>query len=476
MKTGLSLYDTQSRVLKEVSASDGHSVRIYCCGPTVYRDAHVGNLRTFLLGDLVARSLKIIGVAIEVVQNITDVGHMSENIDEDKMLVEAQRTNQDPFSIAREYEARFHTDLAGLNINSTDHYPRASDSIELMHQLISQLIVNGNAYVGADGSVYFAAQTFEGYGAISGNRLDALKPGHRYEYVEGGAKRFHADWALWKAAGSRTEMVWNSPWGLGFPGWHIECTAMSLHYLHSHVDLHIGGIDLRFPHHENERAQSNSYLASRGENQEAVDLWLHGEHLLFEGRKMSKSAGNVVLLKDLPERGFDPLSLRLCFLENRYRSQMDLSWDAIAAAHETISRWRQRISLWRTTGNPDLLRTGSECELLLNFAKDDLDTPRIIQRLRVLEKSQDFDPADKADIFLYIDSLLGLDLDREPTARAPISSETQELLELRSRARMAKDFARSDLLRDQLLELGVEVVDTPTGQEWKLTKRGGQSQ
>ena len=473
MNTGLHLYDTQSRGVKEVRASSGSMVRIYCCGPTVYRDAHVGNLRTFLLGDLVARTLYLLGWESEVVQNITDVGHMSENLDEDKMLAEAHLTNRDPFAIAREYEARFHRDLQTLNIKPANKYPRASDSIDLMHQLIAKLVEQGNAYLGSDGSVYFAAQTFPSYGAISGNRLSALKPGHRYDYVEDGIKRFHADWALWKAAGNRSEMVWDSPWGLGFPGWHIECSAMSLHFLNSHIDLHIGGIDLRFPHHENERAQSNSFLAATGQAEqagEAVDLWLHGEHLLFEGRKMSKSAGNVVLLSDLPGRSLDPLALRLCFLENRYRGQMDLSWNSIVAADETISRWRERIHAWQSEENLEVDRARSEIARLISFAAHDLDTPRIVAQLRVLEKSQELETATKAAIFLEIDQLLGLDLDRTPKSTMELTIEQANIIERRANARTAKDFAHSDALRNELMKLGVEVIDTAQGQEWKFVR------
>ena len=225
---------------------------MYCCGPTVYRDAHVGNLRTFLLSDLVRRVLIANGVNVKLIQNITDVGHMSEDIEsEDKMLAQAKAESLDPFTVARRYEASFHIDLAGLNIEKADAYPRASESIELMITMIEQLIIKEIAYVGEDGTVYFSAQAFPSYGAISGNRLDALKPGHRHEYSEDGAKRFHADWALWKSASGRSEMIWDSPWGSGFPGWHIECSAMSLHFLNSHINLHVGGIDLRFPHHEN---------------------------------------------------------------------------------------------------------------------------------------------------------------------------------------------------------------------------------
>jgi len=273
----LRLYDTASRKLQPVTSTNG-TTTMYCCGPTVYRDAHVGNLRTFLLSDLVRRVLIANGVNVKLIQNITDVGHMSEDIEsEDKMLAQAKAESIDPFTVARKYEAGFHTDLARLNIEKADAYPRASESIELMVAMIEQLISREFAYVGEDGTVYFSAQAFPSYGAISGNRLDALKPGHNYEYSEDGAKRFHADWALWKSAGGRREMIWDSPWGPGFPGWHIECSAMSLHFLNSHINLHVGGIDLRFPHHENERAQSNAITGN-----ESVELWLHGEHLLFQ--------------------------------------------------------------------------------------------------------------------------------------------------------------------------------------------------
>ena len=331
----ISLFDTKSRKLQPLKSSDGKKIRIYSCGPTVYRDAHVGNMRTFLLGDLVTRTAKFLGHNVEFIQNITDVGHMSEDFVEDKILAQAKAESKDPFEIARIYEARFHKDLSHLNITPADKYPKASECIEMMQDLISKLIAKNHAYVGSDNCVYFSAQSFSGYGAISGNRLDSLKPGHRFEYTEDGAKRFHADWALWKAAGDRTQMIWDSPWGAGFPGWHIECSAMSLHYLDEFVDLHLGGIDLRFPHHEDERAQSNCAI-----DKEAVELWVHGEHLLFEGRKMAKSTGNVVLISDLIEKHIDPLALRLCFLENRYRSQMDLSWESLKAAHGLLQRWR----------------------------------------------------------------------------------------------------------------------------------------
>jgi cysteinyl-tRNA synthetase len=466
MNTGLFIFDTKARGLKEVCAKNGFEVSIYCCGPTVYRDAHVGNLRTFLLGDLIKRTLTFSGYDSALIQNITDVGHMAEDIagnevGEDKLLAQSKTEAIDPFEIARKYEANFHTDLARLNVIPATAYPRASETIDLMLELIADLISTNHAYVGTDGCVYFAASTFEPYGEISGNRLDSLKPGYRHEHVEDGAKLFHADWALWKAAGNRTEMIWDSPWGPGFPGWHIECSAMSLELLEGHVDLHLGGIDLRFPHHENERAQSNSAVGY-----EVVENWVHGEHLLFEGRKMSKSTGNVVLLNDVIAKGIDPLALRLCFLENRYRSQMDLTWDSLRAADTTLERWRKKLAQWQDQGEIDNQFVSDFSAGTLADIKQDLDTPRALQQLRKLEKDELISGATKLACFISVDEIYGLDIARAPKAKVEATPEILDLLEKRKIARETKDFAASDSLRDQLLKLGISIKDSPAGQEW----------
>ena len=449
----LSIYDTFSRKPSAITSLNG-VVTMYCCGPTVYRDAHVGNLRTFLLSDLIARTIRLSGLSVEMIQNITDVGHMSDDFQEDKMLEQSKKEKIDPFDIARKYEERFHIDLANLNIVPAQKYPRASESIELMLEMISALILKGAAYVGEDGTVYFDAQSFPGYGHISGNRLESLKPGHRYEYVEDGVKKFHADWSLWKPAGDRKAMVWDSPWGPGFPGWHIECSAMSLKFLHGHINVHVGGIDLRFPHHENERAQSNSITGN-----ESVDLWVHGEHLLFEGRKMSKSAGNVVLLDDVVAKGFDPLALRLCFLENRYRSQMDLSWQSISAAHDTIKRWRTKIATWGASQSIEIDST------ILTFLENDLDTPRVTTYLRSVEKDNNLTDAQKANAFLFADQVLGLELSRTQEVQE-LTPELIDLLAQRESARSAKNWALSDDLRVRLENAGLEISDSSSGQSW----------
>lgn len=462
-----------------MTPAHGRTLSVYACGPTVYRDTHVGNMRTFLLTDLIRRTAESAGMGVVVVQNITDVGHMADDtglgddalgrVDEgqgageDKVLSQAAREGRSALEIARHYEDRFHRDLSALNIYPADHYPRASESIDLMIDLVARLMAGGHAYVGGDGSVFFDARSFPGYGELSGNRLDALRAGHRFDGEVDPAKRFHADWALWKRAqDTRTQLVWDTPWGAGFPGWHTECSAMSLSLLGSSIDVHTGGIDLRFPHHEDERAQSNCATG-----QDVVRHWVHGEHLLFEGRKMSKSAGNVVLVEDLVERGLDPLALRLAFLEHRYRQQMNLTWDGLVAADSMITRWRERVADWAT--QPSAAMPADVVDAVGRAFADDLDTPRAITLLRDLEKDADIRQGAKFEAFAHLDRLLGLDLarlvGRAPTPAAPVPVHIAALLVARATARARRDWGASDRIRDELADAGFVVVDTPDGQQ-----------
>ena len=464
----LRLHDTPSKSVREVVPAVAGLLTVYACGPTVYRYAHVGNLRTFLLTDLIRRTAEKRGLRVRLVQNITDVGHLQDDtaIDsdgEDKLLAQARLEDKSPFAIARFYEDAFHRDLAALNVRPADAYPRASEWIDSMIRLIERLIEKEHAYVGHDGTVYFAAQSYAEYGRLSGNRLEDLRAGHRLEAAEvGQGKRFHADWALWKKAGAHREMTWESPWGVGFPGWHIECSAMSLDLLGARFDLHTGGIDLRFPHHEDERAQSNCAVGH-----EVVGHWVHGEHLLFEGRKMAKSTGNVVLVSDVVERGHDPLALRLAFLSTRYRQQANLSWDAIAGADRTLSRWRTAVAAWAE--QPSEAMSAPYADEVLEAFEDDLDTPRALQVLRRLEKDDAVPAGAKFETFAWADALLGLDLVRQVGQAVRLPGGAQALLDQRAAARADKDFRASDRLRDELAALGVVVKDTRDGQEWSLS-------
>ena len=467
----MKLYDTSRREVVEITPLVPGVLKIYACGPTVYRDAHVGNMRTFLLTDLIKRFAQYQGLNVELIQNITDVGHMADDtglggIDEgqgdteDRVLAQAKTESVDALSIARKYEDNFHRDLKLLNIQKATKYPRASESIELMIELIKQLIEKNHAYVGKAGTVFFDAKSFPSYGQISGNKLDELQPGYRFEGKADPDKKFHADWALWKHAGeNRTQLTWDTPWGRGYPGWHIECSAMSIKFLGTKIDIHTGGIDLRFPHHEDERAQSNSAT-----NTEVVNHWIHGEHLLFEGRKMSKSSGNVLLVSDVIAKGLDPLAIRLSLLEHRYRSQMDLTWNSISASHKNLNRIRERMQEWsKSSGSVDKNYL-AQFESALN---EDLDTNKVLQLLRTLEKDQTVSDGDKFQTVLKFDEVLGLDLNHAPETKKEIeiTPEIKGLLETRAKARLEKNWKLSDEIRDKLITLGIGIKDSDSGQE-----------
>ncbi|HEY9525255.1 MAG TPA: cysteine--tRNA ligase [Thermopolyspora sp.] len=457
----LRLYDTRSRQVEPIITAGSRAVRMYTCGPTVYRYAHLGNLRSYLLSDLIRRAAERHVTRVMVCQNITDVGHLvddseSDATGDDKIVRQARSEGRSPLEIARFYEAAFRSDTAALNVHPPEHTPRATETIDLMIELIAKLIEKGHAYAVAGGSVYFAAQSFPTYGEISGNRLNALKPGHRIGTVDP-HKRFHADWALWK--GSDRDFTWDAPWGRGFPGWHTECSAMSLRFLGDRFDVHTGGIDLRFPHHEDERAQSNSAVGH-----EVVAHWVHGEHLLFDGRKMSKSTGNVVLLSDVIDAGLDPLAVRLALMEHRYRQQMNLSWDTLRAADRTLRRWRRRVADWAE--QPSGAMPKPYVDRVNAAFDDDLDTPLALRVLRELERDESVRAGARFETFVHLDRLFGLDLSREIGTSPTLPPGAAELLEQRERARTAHDWATSDRLRADLAAMGVKVADTSDGQKW----------
>jgi cysteinyl-tRNA synthetase len=389
------------------------------------------------------------------VQNITDVGHMADdsNLDtsdstEDKMLKQAAAEKLSALEIARKYELGFFQDITALNIRTPDQTPRASETIESMIDVIQKLMDKGFAYQGENGSVYFDATKYESYGAISGNTLEQLKPGHRLLDEIDETKRFHGDWALWKITDNRrSELTWQTPWGVGFPGWHIECTAMCLDAFGDQVDIHTGGIDLRFPHHENERAQSNAIVGK-----EVVGQWVHAEHLLFEGRKMSKSTNNVVLLRDVIDAGISPAAVRLAFLEHHYRQQLNLTWDTLVAAETTIARWSDSIV-------SDQYNHAISDQITEHLA-DNLDTPTAIMAIRGLEKSLAKSPKERSMMLNAASRMLGLDLAKP---KLVIDDSVIKLVQEREIARANKDFNLSDQLRDQITTAGYWVNDTSSG-------------
>ncbi|MFY9587029.1 MAG: cysteine--tRNA ligase [Actinomycetota bacterium] len=462
----VALYDTLARAVVEIAPASG-DFRMYSCGPTVYRYAHIGNLRTFLMADLIRRVFEYQGVEVRQIQNITDVGHMTDDqfdTGEDKMLVSAGLEGKSPEEIAEYYTQAFLEDVAAINIKPAAEYPRATAYIPQMIDIIEKLIERGHAYPAA-GGVYYDVQSFPNYGRLSGNSLDKLESGHRKE-IDDPNKKHHADFLLWRPAGPGRMVKWPSPWGDGFPGWHIECSAMSIALLGEEFDLHTGGEDNVFPHHEDEIAQSEGAVGHP-----VIRHWVHGAHLLSEGRKMAKSAGNFYDLRDLAARGHtEPLAVRLLFLQSRYRAQMNFTLDALTGAERTLSRWRRLIATWagEGAGAPDNIEPYEK--RFVDAVNDDLDTPTVMALVSEVMSSNALTAGDKAALLRRWDAVLGLDLDREIGHERALPPAAMELIEQREKARRKKDFSTADRIRHKLLALGVEVEDTADGPKPRLVQ------
>ncbi len=453
------LYNSLTRQVEEVRPADGRVVRMYSCGPTVYRYAHLGNMRTFMLGDLVRRGLRFEGHEVRWVMNITDVGHMTDDIGEearDRMDIAVADEGLAPLEIAAKYTAAFLEDVDALGIERADEYPRATDHIPEMIELTRTLIEKGHAYE-VDGNVYFDVSSFPEYGGLSGNTLDQLQPGHRQLEADP-SKRHHADFALWKRAGANRLMKWDSPWGEGFPGWHVECSAMSMRYLGERFDIHTGGADLKFPHHEDERAQSD---AATGH--EVVSIWVYGGFLQFSGHKMSKSQGNITRVTEIAEEGVDPLAFRLLCFGTRYRSEMDFSWEALEAEDRRLIRLRQRMADWKDAERGGLSPAATDLDRRVRDAvADDLDLPTAI-RVVAEVVGADIGDGEKYELLASWDAVLGLDLERLAREGFEVPDDVRALIDERDDARRARDFARSDAIRSRLTAMGWEVMDTADG-------------
>ena len=454
------LHNTLTRSVEEVVPLEEGHVRMYTCGPTVYRYAHLGNLRTFMLADLIRRVLEFEGLRVTQIMNITDVGHMTDEASPeavDKMLLAMEDEGLQPLEIAEKYAAAVFEDAAALGIRPADRTPRATEHVEDMIDLTQRLIDNGHAYVADSGSVYYDVTSFPGYGRLSGNTLDKLRTGHR-DLETDSSKRHDADFSLWKAAGPGRVMKWPSPWGDGFPGWHVECSAMSMRYFGERFDIHTGGNDLVFPHHEDEIAQSEGAVGH-----EVVHLWVHGGHLRQSGQKISKSTGNVVRVDELVARGIDPLAFRWLTFTTRYRSEMDFTWDAMEDADRRVKQLRRRMVEWAPAAR-ELTATSSGFDRRFREAvEDDLDMPSAVKVVNELASTDQVTDNEKFTLIASWDRVLGLDLEREARAGWAPTDEMRRVMAERDVARGSKDYARSDELREQLTGMGLEVMDTADG-------------
>jgi cysteinyl-tRNA synthetase len=454
------LYDSLTRALREVVPSDGKTVRMYSCGPTVYRYAHLGNMRTFMLGDLIRRGLRLEGVNARWVMNITDVGHMTDDATDtgrDRMDLAVEDEGSGPMAIAEKYTQAFLEDADAVGIERADAYPKATDHIVEMIELTKRLLARDHAYE-TDGTVYFDVRSFPVYGRLSGNTIDALRAGHRQEVERDPNKRHPEDFALWKKAGPGRLMKWDSPWGPGFPGWHIECSAMSMKLLGDRFDVHTGGNDLKFPHHEDEIAQSEGATGHQ-----VVRIWVHGGFLQMSGQKMSKSKKNITRVSELAEQGIDPLAFRLLCFGTRYRSEMDFSWEALESTHDRLVRLRQRMADWSGAASDGLSPEAKEFDQRFRDAvADDLDMPEAVSVLGRAVTAR-LPEGDKYPLLAGWDVVLGLGLERAAREGFDVPVEVQELVEERDRARAGKDFDRSDAIRSRLIGMGWEVMDTADG-------------
>ena len=464
------LHNSLTRRVEPLEPLEPGRVGIYTCGSTVYKYAHIGNLRTYLFGDLLHRTLEYLGYEVRYVKNITDVGHMRNDdhdslaSDADKIELAAETEGKTPAEIADFYTTAWLEDEALLNILPADVMPKATDHIGEMIDLTAQLVDRGLAYE-VDGTIYYDVSEFPDYGKLSGQKVEETHAGHRVE-VESD-KRDAADFALWKRAGHHRLMKWPSPWGDGFPGWHIECSAMSLKHLGERFDVHTGGIDLKFPHHEDEIAQSEGALGHP-----VVTAWMHGEFLTLADAKMAKSAGNIVRVADLPSMGYEPLAFRYLALTAHYRSKLDFTEDAMHAAASGLARLRRAVASASADSGVDLSAEPMAAyrSRFADAVADDLATPKALAIAQEVASASDLTDAQRRALLLDFDRVLGLSLDAPAAAEAPLPEGAAELLERRAAARAAKDWATSDALRDELAALGIEVRDTPEGQQTAATR------
>ncbi len=440
---------------------DPQEVKIYSCGPTVYKNATIGNLRTNIFQDVLRRMLQYNGYQIKQVMNITDVGHLVSDGDdgEDKMLKSAREEHKTPLEIAAYYTQLFFKDLEDLQIQTPEVICKATEHIPEMLSYVQDLMEKGFAYETST-AIYFDISKLDQYPILSNHNLEEQKAGARIEVDH--EKRSPYDFALWIKAPENHLMKWDSPWGPSYPGWHIECSAMGQKYLGEQFDIHTGGIDLIPTHHENEIAQSKGKYGKI-----PAKYWLHGEYLLIDGGKMSKSLGNVYLLKDLKERGYDPLAYRLLCYSCHYRNKLNFTWEGMEATSKSLERLRN--SYQAHLQGTDTLTDNDQEQLKTLENKfhqainDDMNMPLALSYVWEVAKFEK-KAKEVAKVLAKFDTVLGIKLDatKEET-KIDIPEQVIQLVEERKQAREQKDWAKSDVLRDKIKEMGYEVKDTKEG-------------
>ena len=456
----MKLYNTLSRKIEEFIPRDGKHVKMYTCGPTVYHYAHIGNLRTYIMEDILEKSLNYIGYNVQRCMNITDVGHLSSDADtgEDKMVKGAKREHKTVLEIAKYYTQCFFNDLKKLNVKKPDIIVPATSCIDEYINMIEKLLNDDYAYK-AGGNIYFDTSKLKEYYVLTNHSEDSLIEAVRNDVEIDSNKKNKNDFVLWftKSKFEDQQLKWDSPWGIGYPGWHIECSCISLKYLGEYLDIHCGGVDNIFPHHTNEIAQSESYLGHKWCN-----YWFHNEHLNDESGKMSKSKGDILTVSSLIEKGYNPLSFRFMCLLSHYRRQLTFSYASLDGAQNAYLKLKNKVLSLKNEGavNEDAYKFYNE--RFTSCLEDDLNTANAITLLYDLLKDEHINGATKLSLINRWDEVLSLDLTKEKTHGLE-EEYIKEMIEKRTEAKKNKDFALADSIREELLKQGIILKDTREG-------------
>lgn len=459
----MKLYNTLTHNVEEFIPNDEKEVKMYTCGPTVYNFAHIGNLRTYIFEDILEKSLNFVGYKVKRCMNITDVGHLTSDSDsgEDKMLKGAKREHKSVLEIAKYYTDEFKKDCEALNIKWPEIVSPATENIDEYIKIITKLLDTGYAYL-SGGNVYFDTSKLEDYYVLTNHKEDEMVVGVREGVEEDFNKRNQADFVLWftKSKFDNQELKWDSPWGYGYPGWHIECSGISIKNLGEYLDIHCGGIDNIFPHHTNEIAQSESYLGHKWCN-----YWIHGEHLNDKSGKMSKSKGEFLTVSLLKEKGYNPLAYRFMCLNSHYRKVLEFSYEILDNTTNSYNKLKNKI---KSLGEEkDSTNTEKYREKFAKALEDDLNTSLALTILFDVLKS-DLTNAQKRYLVEEFDKVLSLDLVKSDEVNNDLKSYIEEKINERNAAKKNKDFALADQIRNELLEQGIVLLDTREGTKYEV--------
>lgn len=464
----MNLYNTLTKKIEEFKPNQEGKVKMYTCGPTVYHFAHIGNLRSYIMEDVLEKSLRYAGYDVKRVMNITDVGHLSSDADsgEDKMLMGAKREKKTVMEIAEFYRNAFFEDCKKLNIKTPDVVEPATNCIKEFIQMIERLLEKGYAYV-SGGNVYFDTSKLENYYVLSNQKEEDLMVGARDDVGEDENKKSKTDFVLWftKSKFDDQELKWDSPWGVGYPGWHIECSAISIKHLGEELDIHCGGIDNVFPHHTNEIAQSEAYLGHKWCN-----YWFHVLHLNDSTGKMSKSKGDFLTVSLLEEKGYSPLVYRMFCLQSHYRKPLVFNYDVMDNVKAAYDKLLKKIASIEKTGNIQKEEMKTYEEAFASAIGSDINTSQALTVVYDVLKS-DLNGNSKRALLEKFDAVLSLDLVKEAESEAvdeKLAAFAEEKIAQRNAARKEKDFATADAIRQELLEKGIEIKDTREGTTWTL--------